>query len=153
MNSWCFSQTDFMKIVTLAFMLLINITAMCQTKGDNKMFAASPATLHALKSILFENGYIATGEDSVFISTTVKELKEPVAIKMMFVRTDSGVYIKGLMKPTQSIQIGGVKNESEFEVVQYHGKNAMLAKWVKEPWKELEKIAKLISEKIIYSKN
>lgn len=134
-------------------MLLLPIVMQAQKKGDNKIFAKTPISMTNLKSILFDNGYSVINDDTIFISTTAKELKGPTIVKMMFVRTDSGVYVKGLKKPAQSVELWGVKTESDFEMINYIPSVGLGSKSVKEPFNEIDRIAKIISDTVVYSKN
>ncbi len=138
-----------MRKLLLLTILLFPGLCFCQNKGDNTI-KLPYANYIMIKSILFKNGFSLTNSDTSFLTTSSKEMEHvSVAIKLMVERNDSSVFIKGLIKPTLSIQIYGVKTESDFENLTFGGaKSSPLRK----AWNEMERIAMLISPNFVYLK-
>lgn len=134
-----------MKKLLLA--LFLPVACFSQKKGDNTI-KLPYANYNTIKSILFRNGYTFANNDTTYLTTSSKEMKKvSIAIKLMIERTDSCTYIKGLIKPTLSIQIYGVKTESDFEDLTFRGAKSSP---IRNAWNEMNRIANIISSQIIY---
>ncbi len=76
---------------TLLILLFITTTffTYSQKKGDNMIVVKTNFTFSNLKFILFDNGYMIEGSDTVYIQTTSKQLKSSSVLKMQIKRTDT----------------------------------------------------------------
>lgn len=137
-------------ILTILILFIATTVCNAQSKGDNTIVIDSTVNLNDVKTVLFQNGYMIQGTDSIFITTSSKEMsKDAVAVKLMLLKTDTALYVKGLFKPTLSLQIWGVKTESDFEQLYFGGEKRSP---FRKAWNEMDRIAKLLSSKIKYVK-
>ena len=139
-----------MKTLLLSILLFIATNGMAQTKGDNTIIFHQSISVDNIKSLLFTNGYALSGTDTAYITTSVKELSNaPIAIKFMISKKDSVTYFRALYKPTISFQFGSAKTESDFEQLSFIGEKRGP---IKKAWYEMERITKLLSNSISYTK-
>lgn len=106
--------------------------------------------MEAIKKTLFLNGYSLISNDSTYISTTSKEIdKAAISVKFMILKSDSITYLKGLIKSTLELELGGVTLKDDYSRLSFIGeKNSPLRR----AWNEMDMIAKLLSPTITYSK-
>lgn len=134
----------------LILLLLIPVFGYSQKKGDNQIVISSQ-NYNKIKLVLFQNGYTLQNNDTVYLTTTSKELKKvSIALKFMILRSDSNTIIRGMIKPTISLQFYGTKTESDFEPLVYKGAKGSP---IRKAWEEMERIAQLLSNQIMYTKD
>lgn len=122
-------------------LLFICLPVFAQSKKDNTITIPCFVPLDKIKTVLFQNGYVAEGDTS-FLITNPKELTlYSESVKILIHRTDSNVSLRGLFKAKLLIE--------DFSPVEFFGAKKSI---VREAWDELDKIAKQLSENIIYSK-
>ena len=133
----------------LLFALLLLIPSFCfsQTKGDNTI-SIPHASYSDIKSALFNNGYTLINSDTVYLATSSKQVpNSAIALKMIIFRSDSLTYIKGLIKPTVTLQLYGTSVDTDFTDLAFKGsKNSPIRK----VWSEMDKIAKQVSPNVEY---
>jgi virulence-associated protein VapD len=119
-------------------------------KDDNSIVINEPIFFDRIKQTLFDNGFLISNSDSVFISTSEINLSgTSFAIKFVINKQDSVTIFKGFIKSLLEINMYGVKSTSEFTPVIFKGpKNGDL----KKGWYEMDKIAKKLSQNISYVK-
>jgi len=130
-------------------LLLLLIPAFCfsQNKGDNAI-SVPYASYNSIKSTLFNNGYTLINNDTVYLATSSKQVpNSAIALKMIIFRSDSLTYVKGLIKPTVTLQLYGTNVDADFTDLTFKGsKNSPIRK----VWNEMDKIAKQISPNVEY---
>lgn len=134
------------KIFSIIF--LIPILSFAQQKKDNAIVIHEAIAIEKIKSVLFSSGYLINNSDLGFISTDARELSV-FNLKIGVLRTDSTVTIKGWIQYLATIQFAGTKAQDTYTLLYYAGVNGS---YYKTAWNELDKIAKLLSEKIEYVK-
>lgn len=136
-----------MKIIIL---LLFPLFSFAQNKGDNTIVITSDVSMHQIKTVLFKNGYAITTSDSLFISTSAKEVsKALMSMIVMVARVDSMTYIKAQCKSAVVLNLFGNMPENNFSLLAYT-KIKSSKDW--RAWAELDKIAKELSPNVTYLK-
>lgn len=139
-----------MKLLISALLLF---PSMCfsQKKRDNTIVIPYKVSIEKIKSILFKNSYNLDGNVSLFFITQGKSLStSAVEIKLMFHRTDSATYIKGIFKSQVKISLfGKIPADNDFQEIFFGG---MKRSQLRESWIEVDRIAKLIGLPVLYIK-
>jgi hypothetical protein len=123
---------------------------LAQKKGDNTIIIPNDVNMSLIKSVLFKNGYAITTSDSLFISTSEKEMEKSVMVlRIMIARIDSVTYLKAHCKSSVNVELFGNKAANEFELLAFGGQKKSPYRMA---WEELDKIAKMISPTVSYIK-
>lgn len=132
---------------TIFFLLLITpIISFSQKKLDNTIIIHEVLPAQKIKSILFLNGYTFNNTDTIYINTEQKLINGgAMAIKLSIAIMDSVIYIKGFCRATAENFFG---KDEDFKIVDY---SKLFGKTLP-TWKEVDKIAKELSDKITYTK-
>jgi len=75
---------------------LLNVS-FAQKKKDNTIIVHGFVSYNQLRNVLFEEGYIPTNSDSLFISTNYKPLGYLGEVSFLIKKTDSTLTLKGLL--------------------------------------------------------
>ncbi len=138
-----------MKWMVFLFFCAVGVAVKAQTKADNTISLPANLSTETIKSILFQNGYSTEGTDN-FLSTSSKQPnKTAVSVKFMFMKTDTAIIMKGLFKSVVSLSFGGAKIDEDYETIQFKGSKGSL---YMEAWNEMNRLARLISQNIKYTK-
>lgn len=138
-----------MKLMFTFLSIISTFFTLAQKKGDNTIVVSSYIPFSNLKSILFDNGYMVEGIDTIYIQTSPKQMKTLSVLKMQIKRTDTTIIIRGLAKVGIDLNFSGVIIKEDFEPVYYaKSKMNMHNEW----FLEMNKVAKSISPIINYSK-
>ncbi|MEP6845612.1 MAG: hypothetical protein ABI861_06400 [Panacibacter sp.] len=142
------SNTEIMKYFFLIIIMFLQIVSFAQKKKDNTIVLLDDVTLSKIKTILFQNGYSIENNDSLYINTTPQQVAKTAAIvKFLIARTETAIYIKGLVKPVVDIQFGETKVSNDFSIIYYGGMKGSI---LKDSWNELQRISLLLSDNIKY---
>ena len=138
-----------MRVIIILFIVL-PVSLFGQMKDDNAIIVNEQLPFDRIKQALFDNGFLISNSDSAFISTSEINLSgTSFAIKFLINKQDSITIFKGFIKSLLEISISGVKSTSEFTPITFRGsKNGDF----KKGWREMDKIAKKLSQNISYFK-
>lgn len=88
------------KLFLTIFVLSIFIVANGQSKKDNTIIVHGFVPYNQIKSVLFDEGYTATTEDTAIITTNKKGVGTVAQVNYIIKRTDTTVVFKGFLSGT-----------------------------------------------------
>lgn len=133
----------------LAVVVMFPVFSNAQYKGDNTIIIDTSISANDLKSILFQKGFMAENQDSVFIITSPKQITGAVIMKLFINRSETKVVLKGEFKITVEGELWGTTIKQAFQPVMFVKSKQNLNYPC---WAEMNNIASLIGSKITYLK-
>lgn len=129
--------------------MLSPLLSVGQKKGDNTIVVDTLVQSSRLKSILFQNGLTQINSDSFLIATSDKEMPRLSYLKLNILKTDTAIYIKGMLRiPGLAILFGNDIGKDYNPVAYYKAKGS----YVRDAWDEMNRIALLFGSKVRYLK-
>lgn len=121
-----------------------------QKRDDNTVIVHGNFSTAQIKTALFMSGFKMEGTDTTIISTTSKELAEyAYSIKLLLLRTDTAIFMKGLARHTKNITLFNATSNSDYQTLAFvtlkHSPERLA-------WNEMMKVAKELSNTISYIK-
>lgn len=137
------------KIIITIFTVSIFTNIYGQAKRDNTIIIDTVISLQNLKLLLFQNGYNYEGTDTLFITTSAKQINGAVVMKLNIARIDTSIILKAQRKVLVEGVLWGNTIKEEFSpVFMWKIKGSIET----DCWLELNKIAMLIGSKRRYLK-
>jgi hypothetical protein len=131
-------------IILLCFFIVTGVNG--QKKYDNTFILPGKYSVQKVKSVLFQNGYsFENSTDSFFLFTTPWQLEKnafDLMVKINFQFTDTALFMIVMYK---FLDQGGSQDYKKVEYYPVFKKPGMY-------WKEMERIARLISPDVYYLK-
>ncbi len=137
------------KVILTVVSLLFYFSLVAQKKGDNTIIIDTVRTISDIKLVLFNNGYNVENSDTLFLTTTAKQMKTTSVLRLMIARVNNNIIIKGQRKLQVELVLFGTTIKEDFMPVEYSkSKNNLNHEW----FEEMNKIANGLGGKITYLK-
>jgi len=131
-----------MKWLTLFFLILSNAKVFAQNKGDNTILVLGKLTYSQIQSKLFDNGFVLTGNDTMFLKTNAKSTGY-ANMYLILKRSDSTLSFKGYMDMTiDGFNIGSTVVENK----------GMKGSPIRNSFNEMVKVTESFGLPLVYSK-
>lgn len=145
-----------MIMITVLCLIGGNIKAQVPPKKANKIIVlvndTSQSMLNKISSTLFDKGFITDTRDDRLKIITTKERSMPKGAAQTKIQArinDTAIIFTSTLCVQIELSLGGVTAKPTFDQVTYSG---LKGSYMMHAWRELDEIAHLFGDKIIYSK-